>query len=392
VFPDVAEEMSLHLRSRLAAGAYDTIRTVPVLAESLNDELRALSHDKHLRILYLDPDAPDNEPGITEPERERRKVEEGRRRNYGFERVERLEGNVGYLDLRSFFDAKYAGETASAAMNFLANADAVIFDLRQNGGGEPNMVQFLLSYLFDRPAHLNDFVGRGGGQLRQYWTLPDVPGPCRTGTPVYVLTSGATFSAAEEFVYDLQSFHRAVIVGEVTGGGAHMVRTVRFPSLHVGVGLPFARAVNPNTGTNWEGKGITPDVRVPADHALTAAHLAALARMRDAEIDPDRREILEWIRRGVEARARGLRLEPAAARAYTGTYGPRRVTFEEGSLYYQREGRPRMRLIPAGDDLFLVEDMEGFRVLFARDADGRVTRITGLYEDGHTDENARTGR
>ena len=390
IFPDVAEEMSLHLRSRLEAGAYDTIGTVPAFTESLSSELRGLSRDKHLRVLYLNPDAPDSAPGLTEAERERRKVEEGRRRNFGFQRVERLEGNVGYLDLRSFHDAKYAGETAAAAMNLLANADAILFDLRQNGGGEPNMVQFLLSYLFDRPTHLNDFAMRPGTRVRQYWTLPDVPGVSLTGVPAYVLTSGATFSAAEEFAYDLQSYRRAVIVGEVTGGGAHMMRTVRFSSLHVGLGLPFARAVNPNTGTNWEGRGVTPDVIVPADQALTTAHLAALTRLREAEADPDRRETLEWIRTGVAAKERGVRLEPAAARAYAGSYGPRRITLDGGALFYQREGRARMRLVPAGGDLFLVEGMEGFRVSFQRDAAGRVTGITGLYEDGHTDENPRS--
>ena len=392
IFPDVAEEMSLHLRSRLESGAYDSIRTVPALADSLHGELRTLSRDRHLRVFYLNPDVPDNEPGLTEAERERRKIEEGRRRNFGFERVERLEGNVGYLDLRSFHDARYAGETASAAMNLLANADALIFDLRQNGGGEPNMVQFILSYLFDRPTHLNDFAMRPGTRVRQYWTLPEVPGTSLSGVPAYVLTSNTTFSAAEEFAYDLQSYRRAEIVGEVTGGGAHMMRIVRFPTLHVRLGLPFARAVNPNTGMNWEGRGVSPDLVVPAEQALTAAHLAALTKLRAAEADPDRREALEWIRAGIEAKAKGVRLEAGAARAYPGIYGPRRVTLEDGSLYYQRDGRTRMRLIPAGSDLFLVEGMEGFRVLFQRNAEGRVTGITGLYEDGHTDENPRGDR
>jgi hypothetical protein len=253
------------------------------------------------------------------------------------------------------------------------------------------MIQLLLSYLFDRPTHLNDFVTRPDGRTRQYWTHAKVPGPSLSGTPVYVLTSGFTVSAAEEFAYDLKSYRRATIVGEQTGGGAHMVRLVRFPSLHAGVMVPFGRAVNPNTGTNWEGVGVTPDIRVPAEQALSAAHLDALTRLRDRAQDPNLARSYEWAMSGVVARRNAITLDTAALDACVGAYGPRQVTREGNTLFYQREGRARMRLVPAGADLFLVEGMEAFRVRFGRDPSGAIDRIIGLYEDGRTDENLRTG-
>ena len=121
---------------------------------------------------------------------------EWERSNYGFREIKILAGNIGYLDLRGFMAAELAGETAVAAMGFLAHADAVIVDLRHNGGGSPSMIQLLSSYFFGRRTHLNSFFWRGKEQIDQTWTLPHVPGTVRPDVPLYVLTSARTFSAA----------------------------------------------------------------------------------------------------------------------------------------------------------------------------------------------------
>jgi C-terminal processing protease CtpA/Prc len=156
-------------------------------------------------------------------------------------------------------------------MNFLANVDALIFDLRGNGGGDPKMIAFISTYLFDEPTHLNDLYNRKEDSTTQYWTLPYVPGKRLSGKPVFVLTSKRTFSGAEEFSYNLKNLKRATIIGEVTGGGAHPVSGHRIDD-HFMIGVPFARAVNPISGTNWEGTGVTPDVEVPAAEALDVAN------------------------------------------------------------------------------------------------------------------------
>jgi C-terminal processing protease CtpA/Prc len=199
--------------------------------------------------------------------------------NFGFQKLERLAGNIGYLDLRAFAPAALTGETAAAAMNFLSNSGAVIIDLRKNGGGDPATVSLIASYLFGpQPVHLNDLYNRQRDQTQQYWTLPYVPGRKLAGKDVYVLTSSDTFSGGEEFTYDLKTQKRATIIGETTGGGAHPVSGRRINE-HFIIGVPSGRPINPITKGDWEGAGVEPDVKVSAEQALSTAHLMALEKI-----------------------------------------------------------------------------------------------------------------
>jgi C-terminal processing protease CtpA/Prc len=210
----------------------------------------------------------------------------GPRLNFGFRRAEILADNIGYLDLTVFAPLDWAGESATATMTFLAHTDALIIDLRRNGGGHGEMVQWLASYLLGpEPRSLSGEYSREGDATTQRWSLPYVPG-ARFGAekPVYVLTSRQTFSAAEGFAYDLQALKRATVVGERTAGGAHPYENVRLDT-HFVLWLPVARSVNPLTGTNWQG-GVRPDVEVKADDALTTA--LRLAHDRLAPTRPGR--------------------------------------------------------------------------------------------------------
>jgi C-terminal processing protease CtpA/Prc len=200
----------------------------------------------------------------------------GRLDNFGIRRVERLDGNVGYLDVRRVADPANAGPAITAAMELVAGTHALIIDLRRNGGGAPEGVVFWCSYLFDeRPTHLNDIFRADTGETHQFWALPYVPGPRYLDRPVYVLTSGRTFSGGEDFAYTLQALGRVQVIGETTGGGAHPTRP--FPvSAAVHIAVPFARSVNPVTGTNWQGTGVVPDVAVPEAQAYDTAYAMAL--------------------------------------------------------------------------------------------------------------------
>lgn len=271
VFPETAKKMEQAIRERMQRKEYDDITDGRTLAIRLTTHLQEVSHDKHLRVLFNDGSS----PFFTQQTADfatRREISV--KRNFSFEKIERLSGNVGYLDLRGFESPHLASETATAAMNFLANTDALIIDLRQNGGGDPAMVAFLCSYLFDQRTHLNDIYSRPDNKTEEFWTK-DVPGKKYGDKPVFVLTSSRTFSGAEEFSYNLKNLKRATIIGETTGGGAHPVNPRRLGKDFL-VMVPFARSINPITKTNWEGTGVKPDVDVPAAQALKVAHLLAI--------------------------------------------------------------------------------------------------------------------
>jgi hypothetical protein len=264
VFPDVGRKMADKIRGELASGHYASISREKEMAGQLTEDLRSVANDRHLAVRFEPADSPEGRhgPGAS--------GDEAARDNYAFKKVELLEGNIGYLRFDLFLADPEAMKTADAALAFLRHADAIIFDLRQNGGGDPEMIRHITSYFFDSPTHLNSMMDRTGAIVDDFWT-GDVPGArFPAGLPLFVLTSHSTFSGAEEFTYNLKNLHRATIIGEITGGGAHPVQPVRINDRFV-VGVPFLRAVNPITKTNWEGVGVEPDVKIPADQALEKA-------------------------------------------------------------------------------------------------------------------------
>ncbi|HUK02688.1 MAG TPA: S41 family peptidase [Steroidobacteraceae bacterium] len=273
VYPNVTKAMEKAVRQHQRHGDYDSVYDGAVFADQLTDDLRAVSHDKHLSVRFSPVKLPEN---FDKPDPER--IAQGAKGlaqiNCGFERVERLPENIGYVKFNQFAMAAQCAPTANAAMGFLANVRAIIFDLRDNGGGDPTMVALICSYLFDGSTHLNDLVTEPGDVLLQSWTVPYLPGKRLADVPAFVLVSSRTFSGAEEFSYDLQSLKRATIVGETTAGGAHLVRPHRLDD-RFSIGVPFGRAINPITKTDWEGTGVIPDVKVAASEALTTAQKLA---------------------------------------------------------------------------------------------------------------------
>jgi retinol-binding protein 3 len=392
VFPEVARKMEASLRQKLKAGAYDKLAHSAELAAAMTRDLREVSKDKHLRIHYapvmppgMDPNAP------KDPAARERRLRELASENFLFEKVERLSGNVGYLDLRGFIDAELAGETAISAMNFLANSDAVIIDLRKNGGGEPSMIQLLTSYFFEEPTQLSGFFVRKGNTTQQFWTSAHVAGKRMTGVPLYVLTSQRTFSAAEAFAYDLKSLKRATVVGETTGGGAHPVEPHFLADVHLLAFIPFGRAVNPITGTNWEGTGVTPDIQVPADQALAAAHRDALKKLQDKAQDAERKQRFAWALQKVEALATPVSLSAEVLKSFAGNYGQLTLSYESGSLWYIWPGH-KLRAVPMTADTFMLDDgLDILRFRMEKDASGKVTGLTELYDDGRIEKSARSG-
>ena len=296
VFPDTAKAMERAIRARQRRGEYDRLTSARNFADSLTSHLRAVSHDLHLGVRFVArgvPPAPGGD-GPSPDDLERARTF-GRRMNFGFERVERLAGNVGYLEIRSFgFDTADVASVAATAFAFLANTDALIIDVRRNGGGSPDMVAQVSSYLFGpEPVHLNSLYWRPDNRTDDFYTSRTVPGT-RYGPdrPIYVLTSRNTFSGAEEFTYNLQTRKRATIVGDTTGGGAHPGGPRRVTE-YFAVWVPSGRAINPITKANWERVGVRPDIAVASDQAPRTAHLAALRGLRGKATDPERQQALD---------------------------------------------------------------------------------------------------
>jgi C-terminal processing protease CtpA/Prc len=279
VFPEVAAEIRRALEQKQAEGAYDGLEGTEEFCKAVTEDMQAVSRDKHMRLYRKDPGRMAAVPGAGDPADYQLRRQH---QNHSFAKVERLEGNVGYLDLRGFeHPSGAAGQTAVAAMQFLSGSEALIFDLRKCPGGSPGMVSLLTSYLVDEwPVHLNTFYDRTGEASYQNWTMAWVPGRRLPKVPVFVLTSGSTFSAGEEFTYNLKNMKRATIVGEKTGGGANPgVGHAVVADLQLFV--PEGRAHNPIAKDNWEGKGIEPDIAVPAEQALEAAYAEALKKVAE---------------------------------------------------------------------------------------------------------------
>lgn len=277
VFPEAAAHLADLLRRRLAEGAYD-VDGAEELARLVTADLRSVNGDRHLGLKYhADPVPPEQGAAALTALRRDFDTSLG-----GAPRVELLDGGVAVVELAPIlFPLDWAAEPLSAALTLASRARALIVDLRANRGGDPDTVAFVCSYLLDERTHLNTMYWRAGERSEQSWSLPHVPGARFGGSkPLYVLCSDSTFSAAEELAYDLQQLGRAVVVGERTLGGAHP-REGWTVHPHLEATVPVGRAVNPVSGTNWEGTGVRPDIPCAAADSLDRAHTLALARLAD---------------------------------------------------------------------------------------------------------------
>jgi C-terminal processing protease CtpA/Prc len=281
VFPEKAVEVAAAVEARLNAGEYDSLDE-ETLGVRVTEQFFAISGDKHLRLRRR----PDEVGDAMTPEEELAAWNEAQRlSNYRIARVERLDGNVGYLDVRGVTSPDISWQAIAAAMELVSHTDVLIIDLRKNRGGDPDGVQLWNSYFFpDSDTHLNSIYHAASKRTRQYWTLAYVTGQ-RYLKPLYLLTSDFTFSAGEEFAYNLQAQGRATLIGETTRGGAHPTERVML-SATMEVTVPNARSINPVTGTNWEGVGVVPDIAVPATEALDLAYRKALEHVAVASTSP----------------------------------------------------------------------------------------------------------
>lgn len=267
VYPEIGKKMKDSVLAKLEAGEYKDIVDDAELSAKLTEDFRAVSKDKHLTV---------RSPTSPRVKRDRKPISDiDPRENYGFETAKMLDNDIGYFKFNMFAQSWHAKKQATKMLSKLKQAKAVIFDLRDNIGGSPRMIEFISSYIFHQPTQLNVFYDRNGKEVGQSMTFLDIPGErFDKDMPIYVLTSNNTFSAAEEFSYNLQSFGKAKIVGETTGGGAHPIQPYPI-NKHFTLVVPVRRAYNPVTKTNWEGIGVIPDIKSTSVDALDTAVKAA---------------------------------------------------------------------------------------------------------------------
>lgn len=298
--PAVAERAGKAIARKNAEGGYASAASAQAFSEALGKDLREFSGDLHFGARFderfRERSTANDIPSRAEMEGMRDEV---MRRGYDIEKVERLPGNVGYIDLRAFGPTEFVGAAYTAAMSLMAGTDALILDLRRNGGGSPASVAYLMSHFFPMGdmRHLNDLYFRPTNETLQFWTVPTVAP--RYDKPVYVLTSARTFSGGEECAYDFQTQKRATLVGETTGGGANPVRPYGVGHGIV-VAIPTGRAINPITKTSWEHVGVKPDIAVPAAQALQTAHTAILRSLVVSAKDDNERVKLQRLLAMVE--------------------------------------------------------------------------------------------
>ncbi len=313
-----------------------------------------------------------------------------KRANFGLAKVEVLNGNIGYLGLNNFWaDDTYGRETVRAALKFLEYTNALIIDLRTNGGGSPETVTMICSYFFKDRIHTNDTYNRAENSTIEFWTKPDSTLSTFTTKPIYVLTSNKTFSAAEEFAYNLQNLKRVIIIGEVTGGGAH--NTFEQP---VGKGfiihIPYGKAVNAITKTNWEGTGVKPDIEVPASAALATAQLKVFENLIATTKNENELFELKWQLAFVKAMSEHVIIDAATLQKYAGVYGDRVFIVENGTLFYQRKGKPKFELEPMTKNIMKGKGNQYFKIEFVEDPNGNINSVNAHYQTGMIENAVRT--
>jgi retinol-binding protein 3 len=379
VFEDVGEKMAAFVEQKFYSGGYDSIVDPIIYTAQLENDMRSISNDRHLKIRFGDAPTEFDDESVL------------RKENFGFKAVEILPGNIGYLSFFQFYDPKYSAATALAAMNFLVNCDALIIDLRENGGGYPELRKLICSYFFDEPVCLIEFRNSRGVLYRDS-TVKNVIGRKITKIPIYILVSKATFSCAEDFAFCMQNLKRATIIGENTGGGAHDSKIFSFPSESIWIQVPFNEAVDPVTKKTWEGIGIKPDIEVPYENAKLVAMIEATKTLlKNNNPNSYWKYLWEWVKKDYETQLNPLKIDANILDEYVGQFGYYKITLENCELYIQSKARPKSKLIPIDSDNFKIsyqDDRFIFdkRVKFNRDDSGKIIELFIYWKDGDIDE------
>lgn len=387
VYQDTAKLMSNCILKQLADGKYKSVTNIIALTDLLNVDIRTVVKDGHFQITY-------------NPAMEKQLLNDGqilpakiasgnfRNTNSGIRSMKILNGNIGLLELGNFVEPnELSKEAVRSALTFLANTNAIIFDLRNNSGGSPAMVQYICGYFFENKTHLMDWYSRPADKLTPFWTTPDSTEKRFITKPLYILCGSGTGSAAEEFCYDLKHLKRATLIGQATAGAAHGTFE-KSAGYGVIVYIPYAHSISAITKTDWEHVGALPDIKVSTEKALEVAQEKIFENLITTNSDSLNLFELNWQYDLLKAYNNPTIIDQETLKKFCGVYGERTFTFENGELYYQRIGKPKFKLTPMTNTLMKGSDF--FKIEFIKSEDGSFNELIAYYQDRRIEKAKRT--
>jgi C-terminal processing protease CtpA/Prc len=387
---EIAHKISKELINNLDAGKFNDVKDSTLLATEMTKTLS--KYDRHFNMRFTGGQG-------QQTMRQRRHTSDdsdpyaaARRRNFGYSDVKILPGNVGYIKLNEFADIQVAQETAIGALKFIQNTDAVVFDLRENTGGAPSMVQFLISHFIQPGGRtlINTFVSRDREYPREIWSLNTHPVGNRTIAPLYILTSGTTGSAGEAFPYHLKAMGRGTVVGEKTYGAGNPGSPFAIDGENYSLFISTGSARNPITNNNWEGIGVIPNIDVSAELALDKALIDIYEKLGKSNEDPIQKMSINWASELLSLKLTPFVLSEKDMGRYQGVFGKRKVYLEDGKLLYRREGASVLQLVPLGNDRFAFSGVDSYRIIIKVDANGKAESMELHISDGQVINNPRT--
>ncbi|WP_207494874.1 S41 family peptidase [Aridibaculum aurantiacum] len=388
IFHDKARMIAEHLQSRAKKGAYNSLSADPEkLAAMIQVDINTVHRDPHMVVQY-NPGWEGHSQDYAGPSEEEQKwfANFVKDNNYMFKKVELLPGNIGYLPFNVFVEhVQEAKPTIASALSFIANSSAIIIDLRENTGGEPEMVSQLESYFFKEKTLMNVIINRSKGDTTFYYADPAKTGGLTLTMPMYILTSKKTFSGGEDFSYGMQQAKRATIVGEVTGGGAHPTNPFSVGQGFI-VHIPFGRSSNPVTKTDWEGTGVIPDVKVESAKALIKAQeLIFRERQAAAETEKEKQK-MEYLVNALYVNQDLGTLPLDQFDKFVGTYGPL-VIYREGNKLFCNLSGNISELAHISKNLFVLDG--NAQIDFIKDSNGVYSKAKLFTSHGGVFEELR---
>ena len=384
-FPEISAKIVTGLETQVSDGYYDDVNSPIEFATQLSSSLENLSKDKHLDLIYnpdlakalLEESFPSSD--FTEEEA---KTEIWN--NYGFKELKILDGNIGYLNLSVFFATDYAGKMADISMSYFSNCRALIIDLRENGGGWGDMVDYLLGYLIDNKEQLVLNISESKLDSTVYSEVVPayVPGKKLVSIPIYILTSQSTASAAEAFTTHLKYFNNnTTIVGKKTSGAENPVEHIAIDENFV-LQIPAWKKIYSKNPVVWEGIGVTPDIEVEPDNALVTAYKDALQKLMKSADEQLSIDKYQWALDGLSTSYNNVDVNKI--KEYAGRYGNIQIKYVDEKLFYQPENGSSKQLTPISDNYFVVEGISYFRIKFINN--GETTIMKKIYTYGEERE------